>query len=134
MPLYDYSRWPNFKKEELICKHTKKENPNVGAFTALMDKVQLMRDYLGIPFEVNSAYRSPEHPIEAKKISSGGKAGMHSYAAIDIYVPVDQCYLFTKTAFEFGFTGIGINLKGSQSGRFIHLDLRDNGYNIWSYS
>lgn len=130
MSLYDYSRWSNFTKEELVCQHTGKENPNVKEFTRLMDRVQALRSYMGIPFRVNSAYRHPTHPIEAKK----AKGGMHTYAAIDIWVPVEYCHKLVDKAFLLGFTGIGINLKGAQSGRFIHLDIRpQEEARIWSY-
>ena len=50
MDLYDYERWDNFNKEELICSHTGNENPHVGAFTHLMDDVQEIRSYVGVPF------------------------------------------------------------------------------------
>lgn len=131
--MYDYSRWPNFSENELICSASGYENPNVGAFTELMDNVQLLRDYLGFPFQVNSAYRSELHPIEAAKIIAGKRAGLHNYAAIDIYVPIEYCYDFIAAAIQFGFTGIGVNLKGDLKGRFIHLDRRTSPSRVWSY-
>lgn len=132
--LYDYSRWPNFTKEELVCSFSGKENPNVTAFTCLMDFVQQMRQDLGIPFSVNSAYRSFEHPIEAAKNDMGKPYGMHTLAAIDIKVPVDYCYRVVELAFKYGFKGIGINLKGDPAYRFIHLDRRKvKEGRIWSY-
>lgn len=131
--LYDYSKWPDFTKKELTCRVTGKENPNVEAFTDLMNSVQELRTLLGFVFVVNSAYRSPEHPIEAVKIAKGLRGGMHTYAAIDIKVPVEHCYRFVQEAMKMGFTGIGINLKGDHGQRFIHLDKRIKNPRIWSY-
>lgn len=128
--LYDYSIWPNFTKEELICSFTGKENPNVKEFTKLMNAVQVIRTDLGIPFEVASAYRSPEHPIEVKK----KKGGMHTYAAIDIRVPIVYYHKLICKAVELGFTGIGVNCKGPSDERFLHLDFRPKDMaRLWSY-
>jgi len=127
--LYNYSLWENFSKDELVCQETGKENPNVEAFTVLMNEVQQLRRYFDIPFGVNSAYRSPSHSIEARKT----KGGQHTIAAIDIIVPTEYCYDVVNEAFESGFTGIGINLTGSKSSRFIHLDRRTSEPRIWSY-
>ena len=82
--LYDYSRYPNFTKDKLICSHTGLENPNVDKFGELMDRVQFLRSWAGVPFYVTSAYRSPQHPIEAKK----AVAGQHSVAAIDFNLEI----------------------------------------------
>lgn len=132
--LYDYTRWPNFTKEELVCSHTGRENPNVAAFTSLMDFVQELRRVLDVPFVVNSAYRSKEHPTEAAKILKGKRGGMHTHAAIDILVPTKYCYELVALAIQFGFKGIGINLTGDPNTRFIHLDRRQTKQgSIWSY-
>jgi hypothetical protein len=130
MSLYDYDRWENFSKDELICEHTGKENPNIVEFTDLMDSVQELRSSLGVPFTVNSAYRDKKHPIEASK----RRFGMHTIAAIDIRVPTEHCYTLVSEAFELGFSGIGINLIGDHQYRFIHLDKRESSPRIWSYS
>jgi uncharacterized protein YcbK (DUF882 family) len=125
--LYNYNLWPNFSKGDLVCQETGEENPNVEEFTDLMDRVQNLRSWAGVPFHVTSAYRSPEHSIEARK----GKPGQHSRAAIDFRVPPEYCHRIVARAFEMGFTGIGINLSGDH--RFIHLDYRVTAPMIWSY-
>jgi uncharacterized protein YcbK (DUF882 family) len=127
--LYDYSQWPNFTREELICQYTSEENPNVDAFTRLMDNAQELRTWAGVPFQVPSAYRSPIHPKEVCKSSPG----QHSKAALDIRVPTQHCHRIVAKAFELGFTGIGINLIGAKGTRFIHLDRREGPPRIWSY-
>lgn len=127
--MYDYDRWPNFTKEELVCQHTGEENPNVEEFTQLMDGIQEIRDWYDKPMYVNSAYRSPTHPIEVDK----SKPGYHSIAAIDFRVPTEDCHKIVKQAFALGYTGIGINLTGDSGSRFIHLDERRAAPRLWSY-
>lgn len=130
MSEYDYTRWENFTKEDLECSQTGKENPNVEDFSDLMDDVQLLRTWAGVPFHVSSGYRSPEHPIEARKT----RPGQHSKAAIDFRVKTEDCYRIVKKAFKMDcFTGIGINLTGDANTRFIHLDKRTTAERIWSY-
>lgn len=133
MNLYDYDRWPNFTWLDLACKHTGKENPNIAEFTLLMDKVQSLRVWAGVPFYVNSGYRHPTHPIESRKVAKGKPAGMHAFAAIDFRVSTKDCHRILGRAFEVGFTGIGVNLTGSSESRFIHLDMRNTGSRVWSY-
>lgn len=128
--LYDYSRWQNFSKAELICQHTGLENPNVEAFGNLMDSVQELRIWAGVSFIVTSAYRHPTHPYEARKVNGPGE---HSRSAIDFQVPVMSCHRVLARAFQMGFTGVGVNLKGKPGVRFIHLDERVSAPMVWSY-
>lgn len=127
--LYDYTRWPNFSEKKLRCQETGRENPNVEDFSSLMDDVQYLRTWARVPFYVSSAYRAPEHSIEARKASPG----QHSKAAIDFRVNTEDCHRVVEKAFEMGFTGIGINLTGDPSKRFIHLDKRTSAPRLWSY-
>jgi len=122
------NNWPNFTESELTCSCCGENNPNI-EFGELMDKVQDLRTHLGFPFKVTSAYRCPDHPIEAKK----DKHGQHTVAAIDIAVYHEQAHKLLTAAMEMGFTGIGINQKGSYNQRFIHLDMRDSTPTVWSY-
>lgn len=123
------SYWKNFSTKELSCTCCGCFNPN-SEFTDLMDMVQVLRTRLGFPIGVSSGYRCTEHPIEARKIAKGGKAGHHTHAAIDLAVDRAQAYALLREAFKLGFTGIGVQQKGE--GRFIHLDIRENP-TIWSY-
>src|SRR5690606_23456037 len=50
-------RWPNFSPAEIACRGTGKLLVNEPA----LDKLQALRDRLGKPLTVRSAYRSPEH-------------------------------------------------------------------------
>ena len=64
-------RWPNFSPAEIDCRGTGKLLINEPA----LDKLQTLRDRLGRPLIVRSAYRSPEHnrtvwrrdPVEAPR-------------------------------------------------------------------
>jgi uncharacterized protein YcbK (DUF882 family) len=79
---------------------------------------------------ITSGFRCAQHPIEAKKI----KPGAHSSGcACDVGVEGQDAYQLLKLAFELGFTGIGVQQKGSS--RFIHLDTLEQPPrpNVWSY-
>ncbi|EOE6053719.1 D-Ala-D-Ala carboxypeptidase family metallohydrolase [Vibrio cholerae] len=122
----ELSRWANFSDNELRCKcGCNQSNPNI-EFVQLMDKVQLIRQIIGVPLPVSSAYRCVNHPEERKK----AKAGWHNKAAIDLAVSRDVAYKVLELAFIIGIKGIGINQKGEE--RFIHLDMRPE-LAIWSY-
>jgi len=84
------------------------------------------REFAGIPFVINSAYRSPEHPLSIKNPSSSHIKGL----AVDIKA-TDSVTRFkiVKALIEVGFTRIGI------ADTFIHVDLDlDKTQNvIWTY-
>ena len=116
----------NFTDDELRCQcGCGQVNPNP-LFKVLMGKVQELRDMYGKALTVTSAYRCPEHPMEANK----PKSGQHSIAAIDLGVSRMGAYEVLRLAFSMGFTGIGVNQKGDH--RFIHLDIRESP-TVWSY-
>lgn len=119
-----------FTKEEIYCKHCEEEGMN----PEFMEKVEKLREKLDFPFKVNSAYRCPQHPIEAAKRTPGAHA---SGRAIDIGVSHKNAYRLIQAAQEAGFTGIGIAQKKGHP-RFIHIDdLPDSEGrprpHIWSY-
>lgn len=121
------SNWKNFTTEELNCSCCGETNESL-EFRELMDIVQEMREELGFSFKVTSAYRCPDHPIEAKK----SKYGQHSIAAIDINVWGEKALNLIELALAKGIKGIGVSQKGPHKTRFIHLDMRET-YAIWSY-
>ncbi len=119
-----------FTEDELVCTHCGRS----GMDETFMKRIDELRDQLGFPFPVNSAYRCPEHPIEARKSSAGAHSTGH---AIDIGVQGEKAHMLLDAALQAGLTGIGINQKGS-SGRFIHLDDIENSPErprptVWSY-
>jgi uncharacterized protein YcbK (DUF882 family) len=118
-----------FTEEELVCRHCNES----GMDSAFMQKVDCLREKMGFSFPVNSAYRCPDHPIEARKDSPGAHA---SGRAIDIGVRGQAAYKLLQGALEAGFTGIGVSQR--RGVRFIHLDdLEDSEGrprpHIWSY-
>ena len=119
-----------FTSKELQCSHCGNNRMD----KEFMRKIEALREKLDFPFPVNSAYRCPEHPIEARKDTSGTHSTGH---AMDIGVMGDRAYRLLEAALEAGFTGVGINQLGS-SGRFIHLDDVESEVGrprpwIWSY-
>ena len=84
------------------------------------------REIAGIPFIINSAYRSPEHPLSIKNPSSSHIKGL----AVDIKATDSNTrFKIVKALIEVGFNRIGI------SDTFIHVDLDlDKTQNvIWTY-
>jgi uncharacterized protein YcbK (DUF882 family) len=126
----NWDNYPNFSKEELMCKHC----GDCHMDESFMDMLQTLRIEYDRPMVITSGYRCPEHPIEAKKDS--GTPGAHtSGKAVDIGVRGTQAYELLDIVFAMGFTGIGVSQKGDV--RFIHIDTLDGSDRlrptIWSY-
>ena len=84
------------------------------------------REFAGIPFIINSAYRSPDHPLSIKNPSSSHIKGL----AVDIKATGSITrFKIVKALIEVGFTRIGI------ADTFMHVDLDfDKTQNvIWTY-
>jgi zinc D-Ala-D-Ala carboxypeptidase len=122
----DWSKYPNFKADEFKCSHCGKNEMKPEFLT----KLQALRTTYGKPMRVTSGYRCPQHPIEAKKAAPGAHA---SGCAVDIGVEGLDAHRLLTLALGAGFTGIGVQQKGT--GRFIHLDTMTTGARptIWSY-
>ena len=92
-------------------------------FLAKLDEA---REFAGIPFIINSAYRSPSHPESIKNPTSSHIKGL----AVDIKAK-DSITRFKvlNALIAVGFNRIGI------AGTFIHVDLDlDKSQNvIWTY-
>ena len=89
-----------------------------------------LREAYGYPIKLTSTYRSPEHPIEAKK----SKPGEHAHgAAVDIAcVGGEATFKLVKAAIDVGFTRIGISRKNN----FVHVGIGYPGApetTIWTY-
>ena len=125
--MIDWGKYPNFKAEEFRCSHCNAE----GIKEEVIAKLQAMRTEYGRPMRITSGYRCPQHPIEAKKSTPGAHAlGI----AADIGVDGAEAHRILGLAFKQGFTGIGVQQKGT--GRFIHVDIRNGelpGPTVWSY-
>lgn len=102
-------RWPNFSIKELSCNHCGDFNSQFQA----VDKLQALRDSIGVPLTINSAYRCTEH-----NEAVGGVPDSHHVKgdAFDIsIIGVDRWDLYEK-AKEAGFTGFGFYKT------FLHVD------------
>lgn len=123
-----WNAYDNFSKEEFDCKHTGKNEMQ----HEFMEKLQELRTIYGQPMRITSGFRDKTHPIEARKATSGAHT---TGLACDIAVDRGNAYRLLVIALELGFTGIGIQQKGS--GRFIHLDIAEGSNflrpTIWSY-
>jgi len=96
----------------------------------LLEKLDQLREAYGYPIKLTSTYRSPDHPIEAKK----AKPGEHAYgAAVDIAcVGGEATFKLVKAAIKVGFTRIGISRKNN----FVHVGIGYEGappITIWTY-
>jgi len=127
------SPWQYFELDELKCKCGNCGSAGMEMDDSFMQKIIILREELGFPFCVSSAYRCPKHNTS---VSSTGMAGPHTTGkAMDIVVHGEEAYRLVKKAVLHDFSGIGVSQKGIR--RFIHLDsLEKPDYprpNIWSY-
>ncbi len=105
-------RWPNFSPAEIACRGT----GQIKLHPEALDKLQALRDRLGKPLIVRSAYRSPEH----NRAVSGARASKHmDGTAFDIAMSNHDPAAFEAAAREVGFLGFGFYPRSG----FIHVDL-----------
>ena len=131
--MIDWTRYPNFSKDEFKCSVSGDCNMR----PIFLDGLQELRHKYGKSMVISSGYRNPEqHPLEKKK----ARPGAHAHgAAADIKVAYKDAYDILNIALELGyFTGIGISQKGKVSSRFIHIDMMEASQQfprptIWSY-
>lgn len=105
---------PHFTAKELACKC------GCGMLPAqdFMDKVEQLRVSVGFALPVSSAARCPTYNA---RVSSTGRTGPHTTGrAIDLVVDRKKAHMVLAAALKMGFTGIGVQQKGT--GRFIHID------------
>jgi hypothetical protein len=105
-------RWPSFSPTEIACRGT-------GAIkidTEAMDKLQSLRNRLGKPLIVRSAYRSPGH----NGAVGGAPASKHMLGiAFDIAMSNHDPVAFEAVARAVGFLGFGTYPRSG----FMHIDL-----------
>ena len=103
--------WPSFSPREMACKGTGKLIIDTDA----MDDLQSLRDMLGKPLIITSAYRSPEH----NKRVGGAKRSKHLEGiAFDVRMDNHDPHTFEAAARAAGFTGFGYYPKSG----FMHID------------
>lgn len=105
-------RWKNFSPAEIACRGT-------GALkidTEALDKLQALRDRLGKPLIICSAYRSPAH----NRTVGGAPRSKHmDGTAFDIAMANQDPVAFEAAAREVGFLGFGYYPRSG----FMHIDL-----------
>jgi len=105
-------RWPNFSPAEIACRGTGKLLINERA----LDKLQALRDLLGKPLIVRSAYRSPKH----NRAVGGATRSKHmDGAAFDIAMTNHDPVAIEAAAREVGFLGFGFYPRSG----FVHVDI-----------
>ena len=106
----------NFKLSELACNDG---SGKVLYVPALIDKLQKLRDKLGKPITIVSAYRTPEYN---KKVGGAPKSQHMEGTAADIKVSGVTPLAVAKAAESVGFTGIGVYTHSGNN--FTHCDVR----------
>ena len=97
-----------------------------------METLEKIREEVGIPFIITSAYRDPTHPIEAKKSQPGAHASegcRHTYTRrgrLKVY----------RSSVKTRCNWLGVKQHGDS--RFIHLDTLEATNTrprpwVWSY-
>tara|TARA_R100001129_G_scaffold186604_1_gene179163 strand:- start:3418 stop:3801 length:384 start_codon:yes stop_codon:yes gene_type:complete len=127
--MMDWNTSTYFSMHEFKCSHTGKCEMNPD----FIDKLNDLRLAFGKPMRITSGFRDVTHPIEVKKKTSGAHT---TGQAADIAISREDAFHLLSLALSKGFTGIGIQQKGS--GRFIHLDTLKNTKErprptVWSY-
>jgi uncharacterized protein YcbK (DUF882 family) len=91
-----------------------------------LSKLDEAREFAGIPFIINSAYRSPEHPLSIKNPTSSHIKGL----AVDIKATDSSTrFKVIEALVSVGFTRLGI------ADTFIHVDwdFDKSQEVIWTY-
>lgn len=125
----DWDLWPDFKMSEFACPCCGEAKMS----RLFLDKLQTVRSKYGKPIYITSGYRCPEYNDE---ISSTGKGGPHTTGkAADIWVVGHDAHALLYWAFREGFSGVGVNQKGANDERFVHIDMLEEEPrpNVWSY-
>jgi hypothetical protein len=105
-------RWKNFSPAEIACRGSGSLRINEEA----LDKLQALRDRLGKPLIVRSAYRSPAH----NRAVGGALRSKHlDGTAFDIAMTNHDPVAFEEAARAVGFKGFGFYPRSG----FMHIDL-----------
>jgi zinc D-Ala-D-Ala carboxypeptidase len=105
-------RWANFSPAEIACRGS----GQIKIHPEALDKLQELRDRLGKPLIVRSAYRSPEH----NRAVGGATRSKHMDAtAFDIDMSNHDPAAFEAAARAVGFLGFGYYPRSG----FMHIDL-----------
>jgi uncharacterized protein YcbK (DUF882 family) len=113
----------HFKAAELRCHHCGRK----GVRRELLDVLESLRSITG-PIRVNSAYRCPQHAIEARKSKPGNHALGIAADLAPIGMSLRAFYEIVRT--EPRVKGLGVD----HAGGYIHIDVREAAAPIlWVY-
>ena len=105
-------RWPNFSPAEIACRGS----GSLRIHDEALDKLQALRDRLGKPLIVRSAYRSEAH----NRAVGGAPRSKHlDGTAFDIAMANHDPAAFEEAARAVGFKGFGFYPRSG----FMHIDL-----------
>jgi len=105
-------RWPSFSPSEIACRGT----GQIKLHPEALDRLQALRNTLGKPLIVLSAYRSPEH----NRAVGGAQRSKHiDGTAFDISMANHDPAAFEAAARAVGFLGFGFYPRSG----FMHIDL-----------
>jgi len=120
----------NFSDKELSCSHCGENKFD----QKTLDALQELREAIGKPIKLSSAYRCPEHN---DKVSGSGKSGPHTTGcAIDILCSGKGAHEILTFAMIRSsiWKGIGVSQKGEHKSRFLHLDTLETDMRPWVWS
>lgn len=113
----------HFKSAELRCHHCGRE----GVRRELLEVLEALRAKAG-PLKVNSAYRCPQHPVEASKPKSGYHARGLAADLVPLAMPLRAFYDVVRA--EPKIKGIGVD----HTAGYIHVDVREAAAPVlWVY-
>jgi zinc D-Ala-D-Ala carboxypeptidase len=104
-------RWKSFSPREIACKGTGSILVNEDA----LDRLQKLRDTLGVPVILVSAYRSPEHN---RRVGGATRSKHMEGVAFDVNMTNHNPAEFERAARAVGFTGFGYYPRSG----FMHID------------
>lgn len=105
-------RWENFSPAEIACRGTGQLKLHPEA----LDRLQALREQLGKPLIVRSAYRSPQHN---RNVGGAPRSKHMDGTAFDIAMGNHDPVAFEAAAREVGFLGFGYYPRSG----FMHIDL-----------
>ena len=105
-------RWKNFSPAEIACRGTGQLKLHPEA----LDRLQALRDRLGKPLIVRSAYRSPQHN---RNVGGAPRSKHMDGTAFDIAMGNHDPMAFAEAARAVGFLGFGTYPRSG----FMHIDL-----------
>ncbi|MCC5987294.1 MAG: DUF882 domain-containing protein [Pararhodobacter sp.] len=109
----NFWHWKNFSPAEIACRGTGQLKLNPAA----MDRLQALRDRLGKPMILRSAYRTPEHN---RSVGGAPRSKHMEGIAFDVSMANHDRQAFIAAAEAVGFGGIGTYPRSN----FIHVDAR----------